>query len=149
MPEEESYVTLPLHAIAHGRAGDKGDRVNISVIAYRPEFYDILTEQVTVRRVSKLFEHRAPVRVTRYELPNLRALNFVVDDVLEGGVNRSLNLDGHGKGPCIHDRHLIPLVTHVEFSPIAGNGHFSDVSYTPNRGGATKGFPVNDVDTIP
>ena len=44
-----------------------------------------------------LFRHRGASRVIRYVLPNLRALNFVVDDVLEGGVNASLNLDGHGK----------------------------------------------------
>ena len=90
-------VPLPLHAIAHGRAGDKGNRSNISVIAYAPECYPIIREQVTSDRVAHLFRHRGPVRVTRYELPNLSALNFVIDEALEGGVNRSLNLDGHGK----------------------------------------------------
>jgi hypothetical protein len=97
MAEEGSYIIVPLHAIAHSRAGDKGNRVNISAVAYRPEFYTILLEQATALRVSKLFGHRGQVKVTRYELPNLKALNFVVDNALEGGVNRSLNLDGHGK----------------------------------------------------
>jgi hypothetical protein len=94
---EPSTLTLPLHCIAHGRAGDKGNRSNISVIAYAPEFYPIIKEQVTADRVAHLFRHRGSIRVTRYELPNLEAINLVIDEALEGGVNRSLNLDGHGK----------------------------------------------------
>jgi hypothetical protein len=90
-------VELPLHRIAHARAGDKGDRLNVSVIAYRAEHYALLCEQVTVERVAALFAHRRAGRVQRFELPRLRALNFVIDDVLEGGVNDALNLDGHGK----------------------------------------------------
>ncbi len=86
-----------LHRIAHGRTGDKGNRLNVSVIAYRPEYFPILRDQVTVDRVGDLFAHRRPAAVARYELPNLWALNFVIDEVLEGGVNDSLNLDGHGK----------------------------------------------------
>ena len=96
MPETPT-LTLPLHCIAHGRAGDKGNRSNISVIAYAPEFYPIIEEQVTADRVAHLFRHRGAIRVTRYELPNLEAINLVLDEALEGGVNRSLNLDGHGK----------------------------------------------------
>jgi len=94
---ETSTVTLPLHWIAHGRAGDKGNRSNISVIAYAPEFYPIMKAQITGERVAHLFRHRGAVRVARYEIPNLDALNFVIDEALEGGVNCSLNLDGHGK----------------------------------------------------
>lgn len=86
-----------LHEIAHGRTGDKGNRLNVSVIAYRPEYFPVLCDQVTVERVRSLFSHRRPSAITRYVLPNLWALNFVIDDVLEGGVNDSLNLDGHGK----------------------------------------------------
>jgi hypothetical protein len=96
MPEQPA-LCLPLHAIAHGRAGDKGNRSNISVIAYAPELYEVIVDQVTPERVTALFRHRAQVEVTRYELPTLGALNFVIDNALEGGVNRSLNLDGHGK----------------------------------------------------
>ena len=90
-------VELPLHAVAHSRAGDKGNRANLSLIPYRPELYPVLAEQVTEERVLALFAHRGATRVTRYNLPLLAAFNFVVDDVLEGGVNGSLNLDGHGK----------------------------------------------------
>ena len=88
---------VALHRIAHGRTGDKGDRSNISLIAYRPELYDLLVAQVTEARVGALFAHRRPTRVSRYLLPNLRAMNFVIDGVLDGGVNASLNLDTHGK----------------------------------------------------
>jgi hypothetical protein len=94
---DERLVEVPLHAIAHGRTGDKGNRSNISVIAYRPEAYPVLVEQVTEERVAALFRHRHPTRVTRYLLPKLGAMNLVIDDVLDGGVNDALNLDTHGK----------------------------------------------------
>lgn len=89
--------TVTLHRIAHGRTGDKGDRSNISVIAYRPEFYEILVAQVTEARVAALFAHRRPRSVKRYLLPRLGTMNFVIDGALDGGVNESLNLDAHGK----------------------------------------------------
>jgi hypothetical protein len=88
---------VPLHRIAHARSGDKGNRLNISVIAYRPEDYSLIVDQVSEARVRALFAHRGCGRVRRYELPRIGALNFVIDDVLEGGVNGALNLDGHGK----------------------------------------------------
>ena len=89
--------TVPLRELAHGRTGDKGDRSNISVIAYRAEDFQQLVGQVTEERVAALFAHRRPTRVRRYLLPKLAAMNFVIDDVLDGGVNGSLNLDAHGK----------------------------------------------------
>lgn len=92
-----TMITVPLHAVAHGRAGDKGNRSNISVVPYLPEAFGILLEQVTEERVLALFAHKGASAVTRYELPNLPALNFVIDNALEGGVNSALNLDLHGK----------------------------------------------------
>lgn len=89
--------TVRLHAIAHARAGDKGNRLNISLIPYDPAHYALLAEQVPAERVLDLFRHRGASRAVRHDLPNLHAFNFVIDDVLEGGVNGSLNLDGHGK----------------------------------------------------
>jgi hypothetical protein len=89
--------TILLHRVAHARSGDKGNRVNISVIAYRPADYPLIVEQVTEARVAALFRHRGCGSVRRFELPRLSALNFVIDDALEGGVNGSLGLDGHGK----------------------------------------------------
>ncbi len=90
-------VVVPLHAVAHARTGDKGNRLNCAVIAHAPEAYPLLVEQVTEARIAALFAHRRPGRVTRYLLPHLWAINLVIDEVLEGGVNGSLGLDGHGK----------------------------------------------------
>ena len=90
-------TTVSLHEVAHARAGDKGNRLNVSVVAYHPDLWPLLLAQVTAERVHALFRHRGATGVTRYALPNLHALNFVVDAALEGGVNASLNLDIHGK----------------------------------------------------
>lgn len=89
--------TVTLHEIAHSRAGDKGNRLNMSLMPYKPEHYALIGEQITADRVLALFTHRGATSCTRYDLPGLHAYNFVVDEVLEGGVNGSLNLDGHGK----------------------------------------------------
>lgn len=93
----ETLVTVPLHSVAHGRAGDKGNRLNVSIMPYDPAAFALIAEQLTEKRVLDLFAHRGATSVKRYDLPLLPALNFVIDDVLEGGVNGSLNLDGHGK----------------------------------------------------
>jgi hypothetical protein len=89
--------TVPLHALAHARTGDKGNRSSISLVAYQPAHWPLLVAQVTEERVAALFAARRPTAVRRYLLPKLHAMNFVLDDVLDGGVNGSLNLDTHGK----------------------------------------------------
>ena len=90
-------MIVPLHRAAHGRTGDKGNRSNISVIAWKPHLYPLLVAQITESAVAQRFAHRRPSRVQRFLLPALCAMNFVLDDVLDGGVNDSLNLDSHGK----------------------------------------------------
>ena len=89
--------TFYLREIAHARAGDKGDASNIGVIAYRPEYYPLLVEQVTVERVRRHFGELVRGPITRFEMPNVDALNFVLEQALGGGVTRSLSLDPHGK----------------------------------------------------
>ena len=89
--------TVTLRDIAHARAGDKGNRSNVSVFAFDPAHYDVLRDQLTAERLKREFGTLLTGPVTRYELPSLAGLNFVMDDALEGGVNESLNLDGHGK----------------------------------------------------
>ena len=91
-----------LYELAHARTGDKGNKINISLIAYRAQDYDLLVAQVTPERVAAHFAHHQPGLVTRYLLPGLGAMNFVLEDVLDGGVNDSLNLDMHGKGLSFH-----------------------------------------------
>lgn len=88
---------MKLHEVAHSRAGDKGNRLNLSLIPYDSAHYPALAAQVTAARVLALFAHRGATGCTRHDLPLLHAFNFVVEDALEGGVNGSLNLDGHGK----------------------------------------------------
>lgn len=90
-------TTLPLHRLAHARAGDKGNRLNLALVAHRREDWPHLAAQVTEERVLALFRHRGATAVRRHDLPGLGAFNFVVEDVLQGGVNGALNLDGHGK----------------------------------------------------
>lgn len=94
---ERPHTAVTLHQLAHARAGDKGERLNVALFAYNADHYSTLLEQVTEERVLALFAHRGASRVRRYPLPNLAGMNFVIDDVLQGGVNGALNLDGHGK----------------------------------------------------
>jgi hypothetical protein len=91
-------IELPLYHLAHGRAGDKGNTSNISVIAWDSECFALLLEQLTEERVAQWFGYRHPTKVTRHVLPKLEAMNFVLEGVLDGGVNDALNLDTHGKG---------------------------------------------------
>jgi len=91
-----------LYDLAHARTGDKGDHINISLIAYDPAHYDTLVREVTPERVAAHFAYREPAAVRRYLLPHLGAMNFVLDRALDGGVNASLNLDMHGKALSFH-----------------------------------------------
>ena len=87
-----------LREIAHSRTGDKGDTSNISLIAYDASDYPLLARWITAERVKAHFADIVHGTVTRYELPRLAALNFVLEGALGGGVTRSLSLDAHGKG---------------------------------------------------
>jgi hypothetical protein len=90
-------LVVPLYRAAHARTGDKGDRANISLIAWHPQLWALLVEQIDEDAVRGQFAHRQPGRIVRHLLPKLHAMNFVLDDVLDGGVNDALNLDSHGK----------------------------------------------------
>ena len=88
---------MKLREIAHSRTGDKGNISVISVIAYRPEDFGRIKEQVTVDAVAEYFKEIVRGKISRYELPNIHALNFVMENALGGGVTRSLAVDMHGK----------------------------------------------------
>lgn len=90
-------MSVRVYDLAHGRAGDKGNTSNISVVAYNTHAWNILREQLTIERVMQSFEHLAKGPVTRYELPKLQAFNFVIENALGGGVTVSLAQDMHGK----------------------------------------------------
>ena len=86
-----------LRDLAHGRAGDKGTRVNLSVIAFDPADYPRLAREVTTDRVGAHLAELIHGPVTRYELPQLGALNFVIERPRGAGVTETLALDPHGK----------------------------------------------------
>jgi hypothetical protein len=88
---------MTVREIAHARTGDKGDSCNISLIAFDRRDYPRLVQRATAERVAALFAGIAHGAITRYELPHLGALNFVITHALGGGVTRSLALDAHGK----------------------------------------------------
>lgn len=88
---------MKLIDIAHSRTGDKGNISNISLIVYDEKDYELIKEKVTAEKVKEYFSEIVKGKVVRYELDNLCALNFVMDEALGGGVTRSLAIDKHGK----------------------------------------------------
>jgi len=90
-------MKIQLRQIAHARSGDKGDTANIGLIALKPEFYPILVQEVTAERVKQHFTGICKGAVERYELPNLKALNFLLHQSLGGGGTISLKTDPQGK----------------------------------------------------
>lgn len=88
---------IKLIEIAHGRSGDKGDAANVGIIAYDDKGYKIISEYLTAERVKKHFEGICLGKVERFELPNLRALNFLLHNTLGGGGTVSLKHDAQGK----------------------------------------------------
>lgn len=90
-------MRIQLLTICHARSGDKGDTANIGLIARKEEYYPIIHKYVTADRVAEHFRGIALGRVERYELPNLRALNFLLHNALGGGGTKSLKNDAQGK----------------------------------------------------
>ncbi|AKQ54520.1 AtuA-related protein [Bordetella hinzii] len=86
-----------VYDLAHARAGDKGNTSSIAVIAYDEAAWQRLRQALTAERVEQAFAHLGAGKVRRYEVESLKALNFVIPNVLAGGVTRSLRLDPHGK----------------------------------------------------
>lgn len=91
-------MSVRVYNLAHARAGDKGNTSNISVTAYDEAAWQTIRTHLTTERVMEAFGRVARGPVRRYELPRLRALNFVIENALGGGVTRSLAQDPHGKG---------------------------------------------------
>jgi len=83
--------------IAHARSGDKGDTANVGVIALKPEWYPLIARELTRDRVHDHFRGVITGDVERFELPNLKALNFLLHGALDGGGTLSLKTDAQGK----------------------------------------------------
>jgi len=88
---------MKLKEIAHARTGDKGNMSNIAVIPYDEKDYPMLKEVLTEIKVEEFFSEICLGGVKRYELDNICAFNFVMEQSLGGGVTRSLAVDKHGK----------------------------------------------------
>src|SRR5262249_13449157 len=91
-------LTLPLIRLAYARSGDKGDSASIGVIARRPEFLPIIRATLTEAAVAGWFSHLCRGTVTRYDVPGIHAVNFVLSQALGGGGVESLRIDPQGKG---------------------------------------------------
>jgi hypothetical protein len=90
-------MKIKLLDICHGRSGDKGDAANVGIIAYDDRGYDVIKKALTADKVKKHFEGICFGKVERFELPNLRALNFLLHNTLGGGGTVSLKHDAQGK----------------------------------------------------
>ena len=88
---------MKLKDIAHIRTGDKGNLINIAVIAYKGKDYETIKEHIRAEAVKGYFSEFSKGEVIRYEVDSLNALNFVLHNFLDGGVTRNLRLDRHGK----------------------------------------------------
>jgi len=121
---------VKLHALAHCRAGDKGDTTILSLIAYRPEDFPTLRDRVTVDAVKRHMADIIRGEIKRYELPQLQALQFVGQAALGGGVTVSLALDAHGKSLS-----FALLEMEIEAPPARGGGPSTSAARTgePNR----------------
>lgn len=86
-----------LAAIGQARSGDKGDLANVALFAPTDALYEAFKREVTPQRVKRLFGRFVKGTVDRYEVPNVRALNFVLHEALDGGAARSLRSDPLGK----------------------------------------------------
>lgn len=89
--------TVKLLKIAHGRSGDKGNGSNVGIIARHPDIYPFLEKTLTAAKVKEHMKNVCKGEVERYELPNIGALNFILNESLGGGGTVSLKLDAQGK----------------------------------------------------
>jgi hypothetical protein len=88
---------IRLGDLAHARSGDKGNSSNIGVVANDERAYEWLRTHLTESVVADYLRPMGIGRVRRFEMPNILALNFVIENALAGGASRSLRLDTQGK----------------------------------------------------
>ena len=96
--------------IAHARSGDKGDTANVGVIALKPEWFPLIERDLTEKRVADHFHGMITGEVKRFVLPNLNALNFLLNGALDGGGTLSLKTDAQGK---VYSTALLRMVLDV------------------------------------
>lgn len=106
--DEEPTTPRPLGHVAAARSGDKGGKANVGVWTDTDDRWDWLRSHLTVGKFADLVPEAAGLEIRRYELPNLKALNFVVDGFLGDGVASSTRPDAQAKGlgEYLRARHL-------------------------------------------
>jgi Acyclic terpene utilisation family protein AtuA len=99
---------VPLGRVAAARSGDKGGSANVGVWVRTEEQWRWLANTLTVEMVKELLPETADLPVTRHLLPNLRAVNFVIDDILGQGVAYQARFDPQAKGlgEWLRSRHI-------------------------------------------
>lgn len=114
----QDTVRVALRELCAYRSGDKGDLINVALFAYTQEVYDLIAREVTAERIAA---HMAPLvrgDVTRYEVPNVLGLNFVMHEALGGGGPRSLRADNLGK---TYGGHLVRMEITAPATLVAAN----------------------------
>jgi hypothetical protein len=109
-------MRVRLDRVAHARSGDKGDASNVGLIADSLELFELLRVQATAERVKEHFREICRGPVERFEVPNLRAFNFLLHDSLGGGGTESLKTDAQGK---THAQGLLQMEIEVPESVLA------------------------------
>jgi hypothetical protein len=99
-------VVVALRELCAYRSGVKGDLINVALFAYTQEVHDLIVREVTAERVATHMASLVRGDVTRYEVPNVLGLNFVMHEALGGGGPRSLRADNLGK---TYGGHLVRL----------------------------------------
>jgi hypothetical protein len=102
----------PLGRLVHARSGDKGGNANVGLWVSDPAAWPWLAATMTTERFRALAPEAAGLAIDRYELPNLRAVNFVVHGLLDGGATEARRFDTQAKalGEWLRARH-VPLPT--------------------------------------
>ena len=101
---------VALRDVAYARSGDKGDVVNIGVMAKDAESYALLKRHLTPARLKEHFTGMVKGAIVRYEMDNLNSLEFVMQNALGGGATRTLMMDQTGKA---YGPNLLRLVLDV------------------------------------
>ena len=97
LTEKKDYKEIELREICLARSGDKGDMSNIGLIARSKVIYDFIKENITADVVKSIFKNICNGKVKRYEIDNLLALNFLLEESLDGGGTKALVIDSQGK----------------------------------------------------
>lgn len=92
-----NWPTVPLICVAWARSGDKGDHSNIGVIARQAEYLPYIKAALTIENVTQHFAHLLKGKVSRWDLPGVNAVNFLLEHSLGGGGMASLRADPQGK----------------------------------------------------